>query len=104
MRNRLQLDYASRVRSFAVAFNYLILAYLRLNYLRINYLRLIYTQFLSHFLTAILLFLVLGCIIIIIIHIFLFQTCSANFDRIFLMGTCFLHYWPAPSWFKSFVL
>ena len=44
----------SRVRSFAVAFNYLIL----------NYLRLIYAQFLCHFLTAILLFLVLGCIII----------------------------------------
>ena len=57
----------SRVRSFAVAFNYLILNYLRLNYLRLNYLRLIYAQFLRHFLTAILLFLVLGCIIIIII-------------------------------------
>ena len=67
----------SRVRSFAVAFNYnilnylrlnyLILAYLRLNYLILAYLRLIYAQFLRHFLTAILLFLVLGCIIIIII-------------------------------------
>ena len=52
----------SRVRGFAVAFNYNIL-----NYLRLNYLRLIYAQFLHHFLTAILLFLVLGCIIIIII-------------------------------------
>ena len=31
-----------------------------------NYLRLIYAQFLRHFLIAILLFLVLGCIIIII--------------------------------------
>ena len=57
-----RLDYVSRVRSFAVAFNYLILAYLRLNYLR-----LIYAQFCRHFLTTILLFLVLGCIIIIII-------------------------------------
>ena len=52
----------SRVRSFTVAFNYLILNYLRLAYLRLNYLRLIYAQFLRHFLTAILLFLVLGCI------------------------------------------
>ena len=51
----------SRVCSFAVAFNYNIL-----NYLRLNYLRLIYAQFLRHFLTAILLFLVLGCIIIIV--------------------------------------
>ena len=35
-----RLDYVSRVRSFAMIFNYLILAYLRLNYLR-----LIYAQF-----------------------------------------------------------
>ena len=54
----------SRVRSFSVAFNYNIL-----NYLRLNYLRLIYAQFLHHFLTAILLFLVLGCIIIIILNL-----------------------------------
>ena len=53
----------SRVRSLALAFNYLILNYLRLAYLRLAYLRLIYTQFRRHFLTAILLFLVLGCII-----------------------------------------
>ena len=43
----------SRVRSFAMAFNYNILNYLRLNYIRLAYLRLMYTQFL---------FLVLGCI------------------------------------------
>ena len=47
------------MHSFAVDFNYLILAYLRFNYLR-----LIYVQFWCHYLTAILLFLVLGCIII----------------------------------------
>ena len=48
--------------SFSMVFNYNIL-----NYLRLNYLRLMYTQFWHHFLTAILFFLVLGCIIIVII-------------------------------------
>ena len=46
-------------------------------------------------------------IIIHIIHIFLFQPASTNLIAYFLlkpMGVCFLHYWPAPPCFKSFIL
>ena len=56
-----------RVRSFAMAFNYLIFNYLRLAYLRLNYLRLSYIHpVLMSLFDRNLLFLVLGCIIIII--------------------------------------
>ena len=62
--NYLRLNY---LRLNYLRLNYLRLNYLRLNYLRLNYLRLIYAHLLRHFWPQFLLFLVLGCIIILLV-------------------------------------